>query len=345
MQTEARVGMAAATMDGGSAAAATAARRYTTQQQAQQQLQHHQPQLGTVPHLLAGGVAGAVSKTCTAPLARLTILFQVQGMHSDVATMRQISIWREASRIVYEEGFRAFWKGNLVTIAHRLPYSSISFYAYERYKTMLQMVPGLEKNGGFGADVGVRLLGGGLSGITAASMTYPLDLVRTRLAAQTNTAYYRGISHALYAICRDEGVRGLYKGLGATLLGVGPSIAVSFSVYETLRSHWQTERPCDSPVLISLACGSLSGIASSTFTFPLDLVRRRMQLEGAAGRARVYQTGPLFGTFGHIVRTEGFRGLYRGILPEYCKVVPGVGIVFMTYEMLKAILTGLESDD
>ncbi|KAF2938505.1 hypothetical protein DAI22_03g123500 [Oryza sativa Japonica Group] len=246
MQTEARVGMAAATMDSGAAAAA--ARRYSTQQQQQQppppQLHHHQPQLGTVPHLLAGGVAGAVSKTCTAPLARLTILFQVQGMHSDVATMRKTSIWREASRIVYEEGFRAFWKGNLVTIAHRLPYSSISFYTYERYKNLLQMIPGLDRNGGFGADVGVRLIGGGLSGITAASMTYPLDLVRTRLAAQTNTAYYRGISHALYAICRDEGVKGLYKGLGATLLGVGPSIAISFCVYETLRSHWQIERNC-----------------------------------------------------------------------------------------------------
>jgi len=56
-------------------------------------------------------------------------------MHSDVA-LRKASIWCEASRIVREEGFRAFWKGNLVTIAHRLPYSSISFYAFERYKNV-----------------------------------------------------------------------------------------------------------------------------------------------------------------------------------------------------------------
>lgn len=79
-------------------------------------------------------------------------------------------------------------------------------------------------------------------------------------------------------------------------------------------------------------------------TFPLDLLRRRMQLEGAAGRARVYKSG-LFGTFGHIVRREGLRGLYRGILPEYFKVVPSVGIVFMTYEVLKSIMSGRSTDD
>ena len=71
--------------------------------------------------------------------------------------------------------------------------------------------------------------------------------------------------------------------------------------------------------------------------FPLDLIRRRKQLEGAGGRAHIYTTG-LFGTFKHIFRTEGFRGLYRGILPEYYKVVPGVGICFMTYETLKMLL-------
>lgn len=88
---------------------------------------------------------------------------------------------------------------------------------------------------------------------------------------------------------------------------------------------------------------SFHTLCSSAATFPLDLVRRRMQLEGAAGRARVYNSG-LIGTFGHIVRTEGLRGLYRGIVPEYFKVIPSVGIVFMTYEALKMIMSSRSAD-
>ncbi|KAG5528292.1 hypothetical protein RHGRI_029085 [Rhododendron griersonianum] len=125
-------------------------------------------------------------------------------MHSDTAALSKASIWHEALRIVNEEGFRAFWKRNPVTIAHHLPYSSVNIYAYEHYKS-----------------------------------------------------------------------------------GVGPSIAISFSVYEALRSYWHSQRPDDSTAIVSLSCGSLSGIASSTATFPLDLVRRRKQLEGVAGQAHV----------------------------------------------------------
>ncbi|XP_021673547.2 uncharacterized protein LOC110659806 isoform X2 [Hevea brasiliensis] len=269
MQTEARVGVV---VEGGT-------RAFNSQKKQQKPVQQQQSQIGTVSQLMAGGMAGALSKTCTAPLARLTILFQ-----------------------------------------------------------LLHMIPGLESHRkNVGGDVFVPFVGGGMAGITAASVTYPLDLVRTRLAAQTNIIYYRGILYALRTIIREEGVLGLYKGLGTTLLGVGPSIAISFSVYETLRSFWQSHRPHDPTVAVSLACGSLSGIASSTATFPLDLVRRRKQLEGAGGRARVYTTG-LFGTFKHIIQTEGFWGLYRGIMPEYYKVIPGVGICFMTYETLKLLL-------
>ncbi|XVE96945.1 hypothetical protein REPUB_Repub02eG0267900 [Reevesia pubescens] len=350
MNMEARVGVVveggqrALNSAHGAAVVDAGARKFLQQQQQQHGHSSKQglnPQIGTIQQLIAGGIAGAFSKTCTAPLARLTILFQVQGMHSDVSALSKASIWREASHIINEEGFRAFWKGNLVTIAHRLPYSSVNFYAYERYKSLLQSILCLEnQRGNASADLCVHFVGGGLAGMTAASATYPLDLVRTRLAAQRNSIYYRGIWHAFRTICRDEGFLGLYKGLGATLLGVGPSIAISFSVYESLRSYWQLQRPNDSTIMVSLACGSLSGIASSTATFPIDLVRRRMQLEGAAGRARVYKTG-LVGAFRHIIQSEGLRGLYRGILPEYYKVVPGVGIVFMTYETLRMLLSSI----
>ncbi|KAI4299502.1 hypothetical protein L6164_032959 [Bauhinia variegata] len=262
MQTEARVGVV---VEGSQRALSSSHGAVSVDGAARKLAQQHRSQVGTISQLLAGGVAGALAKTCTAPLARLTILFQVQGMHSEVATLRKISIWQEASRIVSEEGFRAFWKGNLVTIAHRLPCSSVNFYAYERYKKLLRKVPGLENHGdNMSADACIHFFGGGLAGITAATATYPLDLVRTRLAAQTNVMYYKGIWHALRTISKEEGIFGLYKGLGATLLGVGPNIAISFSVYETLRSFCQSNWPSDSNVLVNLACGSLSGIASST---------------------------------------------------------------------------------
>ncbi|KAK4796146.1 hypothetical protein SAY86_028472 [Trapa natans] len=331
-----------------------------------------QLQLGTVQHLLAGGVAGAFSKTCTAPLSRLTILFQVQGMHTDVSALKNASIWHEASRIFNEEGLRAFWKGNLVMISHRLPYSAISFYTYEQYKRFLYALLGDDQQGVSRSSYLVHFAGGGLAGLTAASATYPLDLVRTRLAAQRKQVYYRGLFHAFHTIYKEECIFGLYKGLGPTLLvsyhltssqiygviwvltctmfffltsmqGVGPTIAINFSVFESLRSFWLSHRPNDSTVMVSLACGSLSGIISSTVVFPIDLVRRRMQLEGAGGQARVYNTG-LFGTFRHIIQAEGFRGLYRGILPEYCKVVPGVGILFMTNEALKRLLSRVSAE-
>ncbi|CAH2064192.1 unnamed protein product [Thlaspi arvense] len=358
MTMEARVGVV---VEGGQRALNTATasavhnsvvdagNRKLLQQQPQTQPQichqHHQSnkqslnqkQGGSIANFVAGGISGAFSKTCTAPLARLTILFQIQGMHSEAAILSSPSIWREASRIVNEEGFRAFWKGNLVTVAHRLPYSAVNFYAYEEYNTLLYSNPVVQRyKGNTCMDVLVRFVSGGLAGMTAASATYPLDLVRTRLSAQRSSIYYQGVEHAFRTICREEGFWGLYKGLGATLLGVGPSLAISFSVYDSLKLSWLSHRPSDSEVMVSLSCGSLSGIASSTVTFPLDLVRRRMQLEGAGGRARVYKTG-LFGTFKHIFKSEGMRGLYRGILPEYYKVAPGVGIAFMAYEGLKKL--------
>lgn len=79
-------------------------------------------------------------------------------------------------------------------------------------------------------------------------------------------------------------------------------------------------------------------------TFPLDLMRQRMQSEGASGRVCVYNCG-LLGTFKHIIRTEGYRGSYRGILPENFRVVPSAGIVFMTNETLTSVFQGISAEN
>ena len=97
--------------------------------------------------------------------------------------------------------------------------------------------------------------------------------------------------------------------------------------------HWNEEQPT---ISMSLTCGSIAGLVSSTATFPLDLVRRRLQLQGHARSSKVY--GSYAGAFKDIVVTEGWRGLYSGILPEYYKVIPGVAIAFCAYEFMKMSL-------
>ena len=238
--------------------------------------------------------------------------------------------------VVQREGFRALWKGNGVTIIHRLPYSATNFWAYETVNELWKQYAPSQGPLAFG-DVSRRLFSGGVAGLSACALAYPLDLVRTRLAAQTTQNYYHGIGQTLATIVRDEGAVGLYRGLGATLAQVGPCLAINYASYETARSAWLSHTTLESPTVgMSLLCGSFAGLVSSTATFPLDLVRRRMQLQGQAGSAKVYTS--YVGAFKSIAKTEGIRGLYSGILPEYYKVVPGVAIAFCAYELMKKTL-------
>ncbi|KAK9839432.1 hypothetical protein WJX81_001730 [Elliptochloris bilobata] len=297
--------------------------------------------------LLAGGVAGAVSKSATAPLARLTILYQVQGLERPPGAVgaRPVRMGLRAAfaQVIRREGVQALWRGNGVTIVHRLPYSAVNFWAYERFTEMWlhrfpsSGAPGAPLRTGAGSsDMLRRLASGGAAGLCACTLAYPLDLVRTRLAAQTGVRYYHGIAHALRTIVREEGARGLYSGLGATLLQVTPSLAINYTAYGTLRSTWCQLRADDDPtVTMSLVCGGVAGLVSSTATFPLDLVRRRMQLEGQGGARRYAGYADVVQS---VLRRDGLRGFYAGILPEYYKVVPGVAIGFCTYELMRKAL-------
>eukprot|EP00894_Picocystis_sp_ML_P000959 jgi/Pico_ML_1/51476/g2502.t2 len=98
---------------------------------------HSEAAWDTAKLLAAGGVAGSFSKTCTAPLARLTILYQVHGMQDTRLVKPRLHMGELLARIVREEGARALWKGNGVTIVHRFPYAAVNFFAYEKFTRML----------------------------------------------------------------------------------------------------------------------------------------------------------------------------------------------------------------
>ncbi|CAI5736782.1 unnamed protein product [Hyaloperonospora brassicae] len=321
------------------------------QQDAFKQLLRH----GSV--LFAGGVAGSVGKTVTAPLSRLTILFQVHSMVSTRHTDRfSPSMGSAFAKVLKNEGVLAFWKGNGASVLHRFPYSAVNFFTYEMIKNAViaHDHPAFTQN-----SWTTMFVSGALAGATATVACYPIDLIRTRLATQLNTdVRYTGIHHAVRRISAEEGVLGLYRGMGATLLVTVPNLAINFTLYESLKNYARSFRRSQKvsgltgvdrknaadkhdnthlSVRDTLLCGGTAGIVSSLMTFPIDVVRRRLQI--SAIHAKNAGIRPTFtGIALDLFHTQGVGGFYRGIAPELMKVVPMVGITFGTFERLKKLL-------
>nr|XP_023481301.1 mitochondrial coenzyme A transporter SLC25A42 isoform X5 [Equus caballus] len=131
--------------------------------------------------LLSGALAGALAKTAVAPLDRTKIIFQVSSKRFSA---------KEAFRLLYftylNEGFLSLWRGNSATMVRVVPYAAIQFSAHEEYKRVLGRYYGFR---GEALPPWPRLLAGALAGTTAASLTYPLDLVRARMAVTPKEIY------------------------------------------------------------------------------------------------------------------------------------------------------------
>ena len=283
----------------------------------------------TTGSLLAGSLAAAASKTATAPLSRLTILFQIQAATA-TSIDKGSSLVSALRQVVAREGFRSLWKGNGVSVLHKFPYGGLNYFAYEQTKVNLQPFWSSESDPG----VLVRFISGFAGGSLASSVTYPLDTLRTRLAASTSARPQ--LIPLMTTIVKTEGIGSLYNGLLTTLMCQGSNIAINFAIYETLQRKMlrsaETNKQRTS-WLSSLACGGVAGTIASVFVFPLDLVRRRQQIAG--------QRRPALTVARAIFASEGFRGFYRGIVPELAKVVPAVSINFYVYELVRQEILGL----
>ncbi|KIM45458.1 hypothetical protein M413DRAFT_442127 [Hebeloma cylindrosporum] len=127
-------------------------------------------------YFLAGGCAGAASRTVVSPLERLKIIQQVQPRGND---SQYKGVWRSLARMWTEEGFKGFMRGNGINCLRIVPYSAVQFTTYEQLKKWFT------RHGSKELDTPKRLASGALAGITSVCSTYPLDLVRSRLSIAT----------------------------------------------------------------------------------------------------------------------------------------------------------------
>uniref|UniRef100_A0A672R9K7 Mitochondrial coenzyme A transporter SLC25A42 n=1 Tax=Sinocyclocheilus grahami TaxID=75366 RepID=A0A672R9K7_SINGR len=277
--------------------------------------------------LLSGAFAGAVAKTAVAPHFAKCIKYKLYG-------------FQEAYKLIYrtylKDGFLSLWRGNSATMVRVIPYAAIQFCAHEQYKRILGQYYGFQ---GKALPPVPRLLAGSLAGTTAALITYPLDMVRARMAV-TPKEMYSNILHVFVRISREEGLQTLYRGFTPTILGVVPYAGLSFFTYETLKKLHAEHTGRSHPYSYErLAFGACAGLIGQSASYPLDVVRRRMQTAGVTG----HTYGSISGTMREIVTEEGvIRGLYKGLSMNWVKGPIAVGISFMTFDLMQILLRKLQ---
>ncbi|XP_010437915.1 PREDICTED: adenine nucleotide transporter BT1, chloroplastic/mitochondrial [Camelina sativa] len=272
--------------------------------------------------LLSGAVAGAVSRTVVAPLETIrTHLMVGSGGNSSSEVFGEI---------MKHEGWTGLFRGNLVNVIRVAPARAVELFVFETVNKKLSPEHGEESK----IPIPASLLAGACAGVSQTLLTYPLELVKTRLTIQRGV--YKGILDAFVKIIREEGPTELYRGLAPSLIGVVPYAATNYFAYDSLRKAYRSFSKQEKIGNIeTLLIGSLAGALSSTATFPLEVARKHMQVGAVSGRV-VYKN--MLHALVTILEHEGILGWYKGLGPSCLKLVPAAGISFMCYEACKKIL-------
>ncbi|KAK2017961.1 mitochondrial carrier [Colletotrichum eremochloae] len=216
----------------------------------------------------------------------------------------------------------------------------------------------------------VHFVAGGVGGMTAATLTAPLDVLKTRLQSDFYQAQLRASHQArsqvvgslgplraavfhlretfqiLGSVYKIEGPRALFKGLGPNLVGVIPARSINFYTYGNgKRLIAEYGNGGNEAAWVHLSAGVLAGMTTSTVTNPIWLVKTRLQLD----KNVAHQKGGLHkrqyrnsvDCVRQVLRTEGFRGLYKGMSASYLGVAEST-LQWVLYEQIKNRLAARE---
>lgn len=247
------------------------------------------------------------------------------------------------------EGTRALFRGLGPNLAGIVPARSINFAVYGNGKRYLANTFNEGRETAY-----VHLTAAAVAGIATSTATNPIWLIKTRLQLDRHpdtplrprhTSSWACLKH----VVRTEGVRGLYKGLSASFLGVSES-TIQWTTYEYFKSLIarraavrKAEGKPDNTTLESTIewAGKLGAAAGAKLlaagvAYPHEVVRTRLrQSPGADGPK---YTG-LVQCFKLVWKEEGMAALYGGMTAHLMRVVPNAAILFGTYELVMSFLT------
>ncbi|XP_054710447.1 calcium-binding mitochondrial carrier protein SCaMC-2-like [Uloborus diversus] len=274
-------------------------------------------------HLVAGGLAGAVSRTCTAPLDRIKVFLQVRGTEYS-------SISACLRHMLSEGGVKSLWRGNGINVMKIAPESALKFMAYEKAKRFIR------GNSEHELSIYERFAAGSMAGCISQTVIYPMEVLKTRLALR-KTGQYKSIWDATCKIYKNEGPLSFYRGYVPNLIGIIPYAGIDLAIYETLKKAYVRSHPetTDPGILVLLGCGTVSSSCGQIASYPLALVRTRLQAQAVTSDTK---SDTMVGLFKTIVKREGVSGLYRGITPNFMKVAPAVSISYVVYEYSRRAL-------
>ncbi|KAL2902186.1 putative envelope ADP ATP carrier protein chloroplastic [Bienertia sinuspersici] len=274
----------------------------------------------------AGAIAGAAAKTFTAPLDRIKLLMQTHGVRVGQESAKKAMGFFEAITVIgKDEGIKGYWKGNLPQVIRVIPYSAVQLFAYETYKKLFR---GKDDE----LSVWGRLAAGACAGMTSTFVTYPLDVLRLRLAVEPG---YRTMSQVALSMLREEGFTAFYNGLGPSLIGIAPYIAVNFCIFDLVKKSLP-EKYQKRPET-SFVTALVSATIATLTCYPLDTIRRQMQMRGTP-----YNT--VLDAFAGILERDGWIGLYRGFVPNALKNLPNSSIRLTTFDSVKSLVAASEKE-
>lgn len=275
-------------------------------------------------HLFAGAMAGAVSRTATAPLETLRLSAMTGSIPAQTSTLAA------ARSVMAREGWKALYKGNLTNVIRSAPQKALDFFVFDAFKGLL--------GGGNKVTPIQTFTAAGLAGGASNIVLYPLEVVRSRLTVDS-TGMYKGVGDAFQKIVRSEGVPALYKGVGPSVAAILPEAAIVYGLFDILKKSYTRISGKEPGVMHSLSFGVFSAFMGQVVAFPLEAVSRRMQVHGAMAGAKKQS----FITVCNEVVSEGGPGaLYRGIGAATLKVIPMAIVSFGTYELVRLWVNELE---